>query len=655
MQVGGDQAAATLKQLQEQLHNVNKTQSQGRAASTSMAAGISTLANAARAFIGLRIVQEIASIGSSSIRAAAQMEQWRVSFEVMLGSASKANEVLGQIREFADTTPFEFPELVQSAETLSAFGFTAEEILPNLRMLGDLARGDGQRMRELALSYGQMRTEGQAMARDMREFSVRGVALSDELKRMGVTGVASFSQVQEALRRMTSEGGQYFGMTARMALTFEGQFSTAKDAVGALSRSFGEGLLPHLTNVLFGFNSNTDALKDMQDALYDAGDAVGSFIEDAIKKFNDFVGVIGDIKDGISWISDHINPAGAAVDAQNAEIQAALTRGVRGPNGQALTAAQIRDTLMNVRQPGGDVYVERTTTPDRPSSRGGGDGGGSGGSGPSASQLANEAYAEYYAPALAEMRDRMKVESTLFGQMVQIFDPEVSANEVEMYTQHAQGMIKVTEQFASGVSQIMSSLDSADKIRQQNKYNRYKLFINANIKDETERKAALQALDDYQEMRSAKIAYEAAKRNKAVMLMNAIVNTAAGITSALAMSGPPWIGIAMAAIVGAMGAAQIGMISATPLPQAAEGALVKGSASGTALIAGENNRSELIVPFENESVMGRGGMGGTTVNINIDNLYATEDVPQNMAMAIDRALYNLQRSKNSSFASALNG
>lgn len=654
MQVGGDQAAATLKQLNEQLGKVNKTQTEGKTAANNMAAGISTLANAARAFIGLRIVQEIASIGASSIRAASQMEQWRVSFEVMLGSASKANEVLGQIREFADTTPFEFPELVQSAETLSAFGFTAEEILPNLRMLGDLARGDGQRMRELALSYGQMRTEGSAMARDLREFSVRGVALSDELKRMGVTGVASFSQVQEALRRMTSEGGQYFGMTARMAMTFQGQLSTMQDGVGSLSRSFGEGLLPHLTQILYGFNSNADALKDMQDALYDAGDAVGSFIRSAIDKFNDFVGVISDVRDGISWVSDHLNPAGAAVDAQNSEIQAALTRGVRGPNGEALTAAQILQTLMNVNQPGGDVYVDRTTTPDRPSRGDDGEEDG-GGSGPSASQLANEAYAEYYAPALAEMRDKMKVESTMFGQMIQIFDPEVSANEVEMYTQHTQGMIKVTEQFASGVNSIMSQIDSADKIRQQNKYNRYKLFINTNIKDETERKAALQALDDYQEIRSAKIAYEAAKRNKALMLMNAIVNTAAGITSALAMSGPPWIGIAMAAIVGAMGAAQIGLISAAPLPQAAEGALIKGSSAGTNITAGEGGRSELIVPFENEEVMGRSGLGTTIVNLNIDNLYATDDVPKNMAMAIDRALYNLQRQRNSSFASAING
>jgi hypothetical protein len=653
MQVGGDQAAATLKQLQEQLNNVNKTQNQGKTASNNMAAGISTLANAARAFIGLRIVQEIAGIGASSIRAAAQMEQWRVSFEVMLGSASKANEVLGQIREFADTTPFEFPELVQSAETLSAFGFTAEEILPNLRMLGDLARGDGQRMRELALSYGQMRTEGQAMARDLREFSVRGVALSDELKRMGVTGVASFSQVQEALRRMTSEGGQYFGMTQRMAMTFEGQFSTAKDAVGSLSRSFGEGLLPHLTSVLFGFNSNTDALKDMQDALYDAGDAVGGFIENAVKKFNEFLGIIDDVRSGISRVTDLLNPASAAVDAQNAEVQAALRRGVRGPNGQALTDAQIRDTLMNVNQPGGNVYVERTTTPSRTPRGGGGDGGGGGGSSQSASQLANEAYQQYYAPALAQMRDDMKAESTLFGQMIRIYDEDASANEIEMYTQHVQGMIKVAEQFGSGINTIMTQIDSADKIRLNNKYTRYKNFITANIKDETERKAALEALDNYKEMREQRVAYESAKRNKAIMLMNAIVNTAAGITSALAMSGPPWVGLAMAAIVGAMGAAQIGLISATPLPQAAEGALIKGSASGTALIAGENNRSELVVPFENEQVMG--GFGTTVVNLNIENLYATEDVPQNMAVAIDRALYNLQRQRNSSFASAING
>ncbi|MBK6964589.1 MAG: hypothetical protein IPH20_11805 [Bacteroidales bacterium] len=47
--------------------------------------------------------------------------------------------------------------------------------------------------------------------------------------------------------------------------------------------------------------------------------------------------------------------------------------------------------------------------------------------------------------------------------------------------------------------------------------------------------------------------------------MNAIVNTATAVTSALTVAPP--LGIILAGIVGAMGAFQIGTIIETPLPE----------------------------------------------------------------------------------------
>jgi hypothetical protein len=49
--------------------------------------------------------------------------------------------------------------------------------------------------------------------------------------------------------------------------------------------------------------------------------------------------------------------------------------------------------------------------------------------------------------------------------------------------------------------------------------------------------------------------------NKAFAAAQAGLNTAQGITNALAMSGPPWVGIAMSIIIGALGAVQIAKIA----------------------------------------------------------------------------------------------
>ncbi len=61
-----------------------------------------------------------------------------------------------------------------------------------------------------------------------------------------------------------------------------------------------------------------------------------------------------------------------------------------------------------------------------------------------------------------------------------------------------------------------------------------------------------------------------AKRNKALSIMSAIVNTAVGVTAALANPGGI-IGIILAGIVGAMGAAQIALIAAQPIPGKEQG------------------------------------------------------------------------------------
>jgi len=56
------------------------------------------------------------------------------------------------------------------------------------------------------------------------------------------------------------------------------------------------------------------------------------------------------------------------------------------------------------------------------------------------------------------------------------------------------------------------------------------------------------------------------------------------------------------------------------------------------------NRSLLKTMNDNPGVSVGGG--GNSVTLNISNLYATEDVPQNMAEAIDKALFKLKRNGN---------
>lgn len=81
-----------------------------------------------------------------------------------------------------------------------------------------------------------------------------------------------------------------------------------------------------------------------------------------------------------------------------------------------------------------------------------------------------------------------------------------------------------------------------------------------------------EALDKELDDKKAELELKQAKREKALAIMGAIMNTAMGITAALKLG--PVMGLVMAAIVGAMGAAQIATILATPLPGREKGGML---------------------------------------------------------------------------------
>jgi hypothetical protein len=78
------------------------------------------------------------------------------------------------------------------------------------------------------------------------------------------------------------------------------------------------------------------------------------------------------------------------------------------------------------------------------------------------------------------------------------------------------------------------------------------------------------AMDEELDAKKRKIAHDQAVRNKETAIFQAFINTAMGVTSALATP-PPWLGIALAILIGGMGALQIAAIASEPIPQAYSG------------------------------------------------------------------------------------
>jgi tape measure domain-containing protein len=178
------------------------------------------------------------------IKGAAQIEQMSIAFEVMTGSAEKGKKVLDDIRKYGAATPYEFPALAKGVQTMLSFGIATEDVMPALKMLGDVASGDAQKMERLSVVYSQISAKGRLMGDDLMQLiesgfnpltiisEKTGESMTDLYKRME-QGKISFAEVTGAFVTATSEGGKFFEMTARQGATFNGVMSSLSDSVSA--------------------------------------------------------------------------------------------------------------------------------------------------------------------------------------------------------------------------------------------------------------------------------------------------------------------------------------------------------------------------------------------------------------------------------------
>lgn len=167
-----------------------------------------------------------------------EMEQLKIAFETMLGSASKADKLIQKLNEFANQTPYMNSEVTNLSRSLLAYNFSLEELMPTINVLGNIAAGVGkERLPFLTLALGQVRAATKLTGMELRQFTENGVPLlyelsqslgksEAEIKELISKGGVSFDDVQNALRQMTSEGGRFFNLMQKQSRTLSGRWST---------------------------------------------------------------------------------------------------------------------------------------------------------------------------------------------------------------------------------------------------------------------------------------------------------------------------------------------------------------------------------------------------------------------------------------------
>ncbi len=220
----------------------------------------------------------ILAMGGSFVSAAAEVETYKTTLEVMLGSAEKANERFEELSEFSSRTPFNLPEVIQLGNSLQTIGRYSKE---NMTMLGDLAAATNKPIEQVTNAFAKLASgqkgEAQRMFQDLListqdwvKYTGKGVSKSGEL-------LATTEEMIAALPKILEARG-FVGMMDKQSKTFKGAMSNLSDALFRFRMYFGEGLLDPLKELAKGLTKIIDGINAWAKANPEAAKTIARIV-----------------------------------------------------------------------------------------------------------------------------------------------------------------------------------------------------------------------------------------------------------------------------------------------------------------------------------------------------------------------------------------
>jgi tape measure domain-containing protein len=264
--------------LQAQLGQTTRAVNEQKTAISNQQSAISSIKNLAMTYAGLSAA---VSAVKTSVKLAAEMEQTKVAFGVMTGSAAQATKLLNDFKALDIESPINFADFSRAGKTMLQFGVQADALRPTLSRLAAISLGNAEQFQSLALAFGQVQANGRLMGQEvlqmvnagfnpLQEISrTTGVSMIELKKRME-DGAISAQMVAKAFETATSEGGRFYGMNQQLEGTMSGQFAKLESEIKSASIALGTALIPLVQQL-------TGLLKDVASSATSDEKTVGGY------------------------------------------------------------------------------------------------------------------------------------------------------------------------------------------------------------------------------------------------------------------------------------------------------------------------------------------------------------------------------------------
>jgi tape measure domain-containing protein len=200
----------------------------------------------------------------------------RAQFEVLAGQG-QGTALYKELTKYVQDSIFG-PELYKDARTMMAFGVAVKDVMPDMKMLGDISLGNAERMQALTLAFSQTTAAGKLMGQDLlqyvnagfnplqvmverwQQFGFKQKVTLEQLRDLTSEGKISSAMVKHAFEVATSEGYRFHDMLNKMAQTPFGMEQAMLGSFEGAKQGLGDSLSPEFKNMLLEIKPMIDEL-----------------------------------------------------------------------------------------------------------------------------------------------------------------------------------------------------------------------------------------------------------------------------------------------------------------------------------------------------------------------------------------------------------
>lgn len=254
---------AQIKQTRQNQRNADKEardNARNRNKATESLGRYSNYAANAGAVVGGVITGTVGAMMAKGVSGLMELRRTQAGLGGLLGGREKGNELQRRTEKFAVETPLESPEINRATNMLIAQGVASEDVIGKMRMLGDVALGNGEIFDRLTNQYVQAMGKGAPQWDELKRFGEAGVPILKEMgKKYGLTQAElmkmskdrkiTFKMFDDTLQQMTTTGSFKDAMKLQMG-EVGGLWTRLVDEVGLLLRGAMEGIEKPIQSVL---------------------------------------------------------------------------------------------------------------------------------------------------------------------------------------------------------------------------------------------------------------------------------------------------------------------------------------------------------------------------------------------------------------------